>query len=165
MIRIREAVITDLPTMLKIYNYAILNLNATFDLVEQTLEERTSWFNKYGGKRPLIVAELEGEVVGYSCLSMFREKAAYDGTVEISVYLSPEHQGKGIGKSLMTEILKRAREIGYHAIIAGITTGNDSSVKLHEKFGFEFVGRFKDVGFKFDQWQSVDFYQLILHDE
>lgn len=159
---IRDATIHDLPAMLTIYNEAIRNLTATFDLEEQTLEERKLWFDKYGGSRPLIVAEVDGQVAGYSSLSMFREKKAYEKTTELSLYISPDFRGRGIGKALMEAILELAREHGYHSVIGGITGGNEVSIKLHKQFGFEFVGNFREVGFKFGEWQDVHFYQLIL---
>ncbi|WP_163103265.1 GNAT family N-acetyltransferase [Peribacillus alkalitolerans] len=159
---IRDAILDDLPAILEIYNDAVLNLTATFDLEEQTLEERTLWFHKYGGKYPLIVAKQEGEVVGYCSLSSFRDKPAYNRTAELSIYLSSKHRGLGLGKVLMEELIDRAKKLDYHTLIGGITSGNEASVKLHEKFGFELVGVFKEVGYKFNQWQDVHFYQLIL---
>ncbi|RFU60439.1 GNAT family N-acetyltransferase [Peribacillus glennii] len=162
MIHIRDAVIDDLPAMLAIYNYAIRNLTATFDLEEQTLEQRKAWFEKYGANYPLIVAEIDGEVAGYSCISPYNAKAAYAGTVELSVYLSEKHQGRGTGTALVIEILRKARELGYHTVLSLITVGNGSSIKLHEKFGFQFAGCVKEVGFKFGEWQDVSYYQLML---
>ncbi|PPA70696.1 GNAT family N-acetyltransferase [Jeotgalibacillus proteolyticus] len=162
MVNIRNAVSTDLPEMAKIYNQAIRETAATFDLREQTLEERQQWFDKYGENHPLIVAEINGEVAGYSSLSPFRDKEAYSRTTELSIYISPSFQGKGVGKSLMKEILSRAESLGHHVVIGGITGGNAVSVRLHEQFGFTFVGCFKEVGYKFDQWQDVHFYQLVL---
>lgn len=162
MLVIREATLADLPAMLAIYNDAILNTTATFDLEEQTLEEREKWFHKYGGIHPLIVAEVDGQVAGYSSLSLFREKLAYIRSTELSIYIDSAYRGRGIGNILMEEILKRAKELGHHVVIGGITAGNDVSVKLHEKFGFELVGHFKQVGYKFDSWQDVLFYQLTL---
>ena len=159
---IREASITDLPGILDIYNDAIRNLTATFDLTEQSLKERTTWYNKYGGKYPLIVAEINGEIAGYSCLGSFRDKPAYARTTELSIYISSHHRGKGIGKAMMQEILQRAAQLGYHTVIGGITAGNEASVKLHERFGFQLAGRFKEVGYKFDEWQDVLFYQLMI---
>jgi L-amino acid N-acyltransferase len=164
VLQIRDANINDLPAMLDIYNDAIRNLTATFDLEEQTLEERKIWFQKHNDKYPLIVAEWNGEVVGYCCLSQFREKAAYDKTAELSIYISSSHRGLGIGTALMQEILQRAAHLGFHTVIGGITRGNDASVALHEKFGFELVGCFKEVGKKFGQWQDVLFYQRIIND-
>lgn len=162
MVTIRDAVFDDLPDLLAIYNDAIVYLTATFDLVEKTLDERKAWFEQYGGKYPLIVAEMNGQVVGYSCLSPFREKEAYRLTSELSVYISRDHRGKGIGNALVKEILYRAKSNGFHAVIAGITGGNKTSVNLHEKYGFEFVGCLKEVGFKFGEWQDVHFYQLLI---
>jgi L-amino acid N-acyltransferase len=161
MLHIRDAVLSDLPAMLEIYNDAIRNLTATFDLEEQNLDERNNWFEKYGGKYPLIVAEMNGEVVGYSSLSKFREKPAYSHSTELSVYISSTHRGRGVGSALMKEIVHRAVKLSYHTVIGGIVGGNEVSVKLHEKFGFEYVGCFKEVGFKFGEWQDVHFYQLM----
>ncbi|MFD2445269.1 GNAT family N-acetyltransferase [Bacillus sp. CGMCC 1.16607] len=163
MVDIREATILDLPAMLDIYNYAIRHLTATFDIEVQTLDKRKIWFDSHDEKYPLIVAERNGEVVGYCCLSSFRAKPAYSKTTEISIYISQTQQGYGIGSALMKEIIRRAIDLGYHTIIAGITGGNEGSVKLHKKFGFEFVGCFKEVGFKFGEWQDVDFYQLMIN--
>ncbi|MCQ6264856.1 GNAT family N-acetyltransferase [Fictibacillus sp. WQ 8-8] len=165
MVNIREALLRDLPAILDIYNDAIKTLTATFDLEEQTLEERKVWFEKYGGDFPLIVAKLDGKVAGYCCLSPFRDKAAYSRTTELSLYISSEFRGQGIGNALMEDILKRAADLGYHTVISSITGGNEASVKLHKKFGFEFVGNFKEVGYKFDEWQDVHFYQLMLNTE
>lgn len=162
MVQVRLAALNDLPAILEIYNYAIRNLTATFDLEEQTIEQRRDWFDQHVGKYPLIVAEINGEVVGYSSLSPFREKEAYSQTAELSIYISPNHQGHGIGKKLMEEILKLAGENHYHVIIAGITGGNEASIHLHKRFGFEYIGCFKEVGFKFGEWQDVDFYQLLI---
>jgi L-amino acid N-acyltransferase YncA len=162
MLKIRNALLTDLPEMLEIYNHAILNLTATFDIEEQTLAERRIWFDKYGERHPLIVAEMDNQIIGYSCLSPFRDKPAYSYSAELSLYISSVYQGQGIGNKLMQEILCKARELGYHTVIGGITGGNKASVKLHEKFGFKFVGSFNEVGFKFGDWQDVHFYQLLI---
>ncbi len=161
-VKIRDAIEQDLPSMLAIYNHAIVNLPATFDLEKQNLEERKGWFQQFGDYYPLIVAELDGRIAGYCCLSAFRTKPAYSRTAELSVYLDPEFHGQGIGSLLMAEILHIAKARDFHVIVAGITGGNETSVKLHDKFGFEFVGCFKEVGYKFNAWQDVWFYQKII---
>ncbi|MCM3585610.1 N-acetyltransferase family protein [Mesobacillus maritimus] len=148
--------------MLEIYNEAIRNLTATFDLEEQTLNQREQWFAKYNEQFPLIIAELDGEVLGYCGISSYNPKEAYAKTVEISIYLSANARGRGIGKILMEDMIGRAKSLGFHTIIAGITEGNDSSVRLHEHFGFDFAGKLKEVGFKFGEWQNVLYYQLLL---
>ncbi|MFD1674465.1 GNAT family N-acetyltransferase [Alicyclobacillus fodiniaquatilis] len=162
MINIRDAQITDLPDLLRIYNQAILTTTATFDIEVQTLAARTEWFHHYGGQYPLIVAEENGEIRGYASLSRFREKEAYARTVESSVYIDEQAHGRGIGKALMQELLQRAVALHHHVVIASITSGNETSVRLHTKLGFEFVGRLKEVGYKFDKWQDVDYYQIFL---
>ena len=159
---IRDAVIDDLPSILDIYNYAIKHLAASFDIEEKTLTERRIWFEEHRGKYPLIVAELNGKVAGYCCLSKFRDKSAYSRTAELSIYIEPGHWGKRIGTALMRELLLRAKALGYHAVVAGITGDNEVSIRLHKKFGFELVGCFKEVGFKFGKWQDVHFYQLLI---
>jgi L-amino acid N-acyltransferase len=156
---IREAAKEDLPGMLEIYNEAIRTLTATFDLEEQSLEERKAWFKKYGGKYPLTVAEEDGQIAGYCSIGPFRDKQAYEKTAELSVYISSRFRGKGIGTGLVEDMLSRAGSLGYHTIISGLTAGNAASVKLHERLGFRYIGIFKEVGFKFGEWQDVLFYQ------
>ncbi|HWO96635.1 MAG TPA: GNAT family N-acetyltransferase [Bacillus sp. (in: firmicutes)] len=162
MATIRKAVIQDLPQLVEIYNQSVLNNTATFDLNPVTVEQRRKWFDLHDQNElyPLLVAERDGKVAGYASLSMFREKEAFQSTSEISIYIDRDHQGHGIGKQLMTAILELAKELNYHVIMAGITKGNDTSVKMHEKFGFQFCGELKEVGRKFGEWQSVLFYQL-----
>lgn len=159
---IREVTRDDLPRLLDIYNQAITHTTATFDIEKQSLEQRKRWFERLYGTYPFIVAEMEGKVVGYSCLSPFNEKEAFRKTVEISIYIHPDYQGNGIGKALLKEIVKKAKEARFHVIVAVITGGNLSSVRLHEKFGFKFAGKLQNVGYKFDQWLDVEYYQLTL---
>lgn len=164
MIVIREAEPDDVPRLLEIYNYYVRSSVATFDMDEQTLTQRKQWFLHYNGEgpHPLLVAEVDQVVAGYSSLSSFREKQAYEKTVELSVYVDVAYQRHGLGRRLMQEILRSGRAIGHHVVTAGITRGNDVSVRLHQSLGFEYVGCFKEVGYKFGQWQDVEFYQLLL---
>ncbi|WP_127584374.1 GNAT family N-acetyltransferase [Paenibacillus koleovorans] len=157
---IRYATEEDLPALLDIYNYAVIHLPATFDLEPQTLEQRVVWFRQFGERYPLLAAECDGTVVGYCGLTSFRAKPAYDRTAELSVYIDERYHGKGIATRLLQAIIDEARQRQFHVIVACITGGNEASVKLHEKFGFEFAGTFKKVGYKFDAWQDVWFYQL-----
>lgn len=163
MVKIRTAVLEDLPEILAIYNEAVRTTTATFDLEEQTLEERFKWFSKYGERYPLIVADHDKKIIGYCSLSPFNKKAAYEKTVELSIYLSREHRGAGVGSMLMEEIITVASKHRFHAIIGGITTGNEGSVRLHEKFGFHHAGHLREVGYKFGEWHNVDYYQLLLN--
>ncbi|GGE38073.1 N-acetyltransferase [Pullulanibacillus camelliae] len=159
---IRKAVKEDLPELLTIYNEAIRTLTATFDLKEQSLEERQAWFDQHGENYPLIIAEIDNQIAGYCSLSPYRPKAAYAYTAELSIYLSSKFRGRGIGKQLIKEILEKAKQLHFHTIIAIITGGNASSVKLHERFGFKYVGCIKEAGLKFGEWQDVCFYQFMV---
>jgi len=159
---VRDARRDDLPAILDIYNDAVLTSPATFDLEPLTLGQRRKWFSGHGPLHPLVVAVIGGLVVGYASLSPFRDKPGYSKSAEDSVYVHGDHQGKGVGKALMKEILARAAKLGYHTVIAGIVPPNEASVRLHRRFGFTYVGTFREVGFKFSRWQDVAFYQLFL---
>jgi L-amino acid N-acyltransferase YncA len=152
----------DLPQILEIYNDAIVNLNSTFDLEPQTIEQRREWFGNHGDRYPLVTAVSDGKIVGYCSVSPFSQKPGYNPTVELSVYVHKLHRQRGIGKLLMADIISRSRALGYHAIISIIACGNDASIRLHEGFGFERVGHLRAVGFKFSKWQDVDYYELLL---
>ncbi|GMA65402.1 GNAT family N-acetyltransferase [Alicyclobacillus fastidiosus] len=160
--QIRDSVMDDLPFLLEIYNQSVRNSAATFDLEEQTLAQRTEWFSHYGGRYPLIVAQVQDQVVGYASLSKFREKPAYQYTAECSVYIHDRFHGQGIGRALMNDLLSRTSKLGYHSIVAGITDGNEASMRLHESLGFQYVGCLREVGFKFQQWQHVHYYQYFV---
>ncbi|RAL27053.1 GNAT family N-acetyltransferase [Thermoflavimicrobium daqui] len=162
MLIIRDAYEDDIQAILDIYNHAVIHTAATFDLDPQTFEQRKKWFANYGEKYPLIVAELENKVVGYCCLSQFRNKPAYNSTAELSIYVDPNTKGQGIGKQLMQAIIKLAKAKKFHVLVSGIADGNMVSIRLHEKFGFQLIGSFKEIGFKFNRWHDVHFYQLIL---
>lgn len=162
MLRIRDAAVSDLPAIMEIYNEAIRNSTVTFDTEEKTLEERMGWFRQFGDRYPLIVAELDSQVVGYCGLMSFREKDAYSSTTELSIYINKNYRGNKIGSLLMKEIIERAIRLGYHTIISGISDGNEASFKLHEKFGFQRVGCLREVGYKFNHWRDVYFYQRML---
>ena len=165
MLHIRDAVLSDLPGILKIYNDAVRHLTATFDLEEQSLEDRQIWFEEHQGKYSLIVAEINGEVVGYCSLSRFNPKPAYSHTSELSIYISSHHRGYGIGGALMKDILYRAKKNQFHTVVSLITGGNQASFKLHEKYGFTCVGCLKEVGLKFGEWHDVYYYQLKLDEQ
>lgn len=161
-ILVRDARQTDLPALLDIYNDTVLTSPATFDLEPQTLAQRRKWFSEHGVSFPLVVAEGQGRVLGYASLSQFRDKPGYSKSAEDSVYVDKEFRGGGVGKALMRVILERAVALGYHTVIAAIVPPNEASVRLHEGFGFVYVGNFKEVGLKFSRWQDVAFYQLFL---
>lgn len=161
---IRKAKEADLPELLAIYNYEVLNGVATFDLHPKTMEERRKWFGEHNvDNHPLIVAELDGRVAGYASLSPYREKEAYAATVELSVYVDPEYRRRGVARRLTGSILEEARNRSdIHTVISVITGGNEASIALHREFGFVCSGTLKEVGEKFGQMLDVVNYQLMV---
>jgi L-amino acid N-acyltransferase YncA len=128
---------------------------ATFDTNIKTLGEQRTWFDKHGSKNPIIVAEDNGKVVGWASLSKYSDRWAYLDTAELSLYVRKKFQGKGIGKKLMKEIVKKGKQAGLHVIISRIAEGNQVSVHLHKMVGFEHVGIYKEVGYKFGKRLDV----------
>lgn len=161
---IRPTVGDDLPDILRIYNHAVMHTAATYDYEPQTLEARAAWFSQMReGGFPVLTAVADGDkVVGWSAAGTFRQKIGYRFTVENSVYVDPQWQGRGIGRALMVRLIEACRERGYHAIVAGIDSESAESILLHESLGFEFVGTFRQVGRKFDRWLDAVFMELLL---
>jgi phosphinothricin acetyltransferase len=159
---VRDTRDADLSWILDIYADAVVNLNSTFDIEPPTLDERRLWFRDHNHMHPVISAEVAGRVVGYCSISPFSRKQGYSPTVELSVYVHKDYRRKGIGGALVKEIIARAKTLGYHAIISIITENNQASVELHKKFGFRRVAHLYEVGYKFSEWQNVDYYELLL---
>jgi L-amino acid N-acyltransferase YncA len=159
---VRDATVLDLPAIVKVYNYYVETSTATFDEEPQTLEQRLEWFERHGDRYPVLVAELNGVVVGWASISPFSERPAYRLTVESSVYVHFQHIGRGFGTKLMTELIARAKSLGYHCMVARIADGNEDSIRLHEKLGFRRVGTMEEVGYKFGRWLNVAIMMLPL---
>ena len=161
---IRKAERKDIETLLEIYNHEVLHGVSTLDINAKTTDQWTVWFENHNIKNhPLIVCEDQGIIVGYSTLSSYREKEAYASTVELSIYVHPEHRGRGIGSVLMSEIIAMAKaDETVHTVVSVITSGNAASEKLHSKFGFAFSGTIKEVGMKFGEYLDISNYYLIV---
>lgn len=163
MIQIRNATEHDLPRILDIYNEVIINTTAVYDYEPHTLEMRRAWFKtKQEQGFPVFVAEEDGKLLGLSSIGPFRAWAAYQYSVENSVYVASEARGKGIGKLLIPPLIDAAKHLKLHTIIAGIDASNEASIQLHKRFGFEEAAHFKQVGWKFNRWLDLKFLQLML---
>lgn len=162
--QIRSATHADLPALLEIYNWAVLNTTASAAYEPESLETRTAWFDTHARDGyPVFVAEDDvGRVVGWSSLSKYKERIGYRFTAEDSIYLAPEAQGHGIGKLLLAPLIEAARELKLHAIVGGLSADNVASLKLHAHFGFVEVARFREVVFKFGTWLDVVYMELLL---
>jgi len=163
MIAIRTATVEDIPTLLEIYNDIIINTTAVWHEEPHTLAMRQDWFAlKKEQGFPVFVAEENKAVIGFSTIGPFRPWFGYRYTVENSVYVAAGSRGKGVAKLLMPPLIEASKQLGLHAIVAGIEAGNDASIALHGKFGFIEVAHFKEVGFKFNRWMDLKFLELIV---
>ncbi len=158
---IRPGRAQDLPALVEIYNHYVRHTPITFDVEPYTVAQRRPWLESFAdtGRYRLLVAERDGAVVGYSCTHRFRVKAAYDTSVESSVYLAPVAAGSGLGSALYTALFDLVRDEDIHLVMAGITLPNDASIALHRRFGFESCGVMREVGRKFDRYWSVEWLQ------
>ena len=161
-ILIRPARVEDLPIINEIYNHYVLHSTCTYQTEPETMESRRAWFDHHGEKHPITVAEESGQIVGWGSLSRFHPRAAYSQTVENSVYVDHRLHRRGIGRSLLADLIDRAERIGHHAISAGIDGEQSPSVALHAALGFEQVGYLKQVGFKFGRWLDVIYMERLL---
>ncbi|BCS81090.1 GNAT family N-acetyltransferase [Anaerocellum diazotrophicum] len=159
---IRKATISDIPDLLYIYNYEVLNSTSTFDIHPKTSEDFLKLFDSHGNKYPIYVAEENSTILGYGYLSSFSEKEAYSITVEDSIYTHPLHRGRGIGKQILKFLIERAKDTGAVNIIAKVCAENHISLHLHKSFGFVEVGKLTKVGYKFGRFLDVIILQLIL---
>lgn len=163
---IRNATPKDLPVILEIINQAILTTTAIYDYDIRTLEEQTAWFEKMiEDGMPVIVAEHDKQVLGYSSYNIFKPKIGYRFSVEHSIYLDDKSRGIGVGGKLLKSLIQRARESGLHTMIGVIDASNRGSIEFHKKFGFIEKGYLREVGYKFDQWLDAVFMQLILEED
>jgi len=143
---LREAREADLPAILEIYNQSVPLRMATADLVPQQLEARVAWFrNRDRAKRPVIVAEQGGEVVGWGSFTNFKDRAAYAPTAEVSVYVAQSHVGRRIGWSLLDSLLGLAPRCGIDRILAICFEHNEPSLRLFRSFGFTTWGTLPDA--------------------
>jgi len=161
---VRPATEADVPAITDIYNHEVLHSVSTFDLEPQTVAERLAWFRATQHPHCVVVAETAGQVVGWGCLRQFHERAGYRFTAQDSVFIHQDHRARGIGKLILAWLVQRARKNGFHTIMAGISEGNEASVRLHRRFGFVVVGIERQVGWKFDRWLDVTWMQLMLQE-
>ncbi len=158
----RAATPDDLMAINAIYNHYVLHSTCTYQTVPSSEDERAQWFAAHGEKHPVIVAELDGVVIGWGSLSKLHERQAFSRSVEDSIYLHHEHTGCGIGKKMLAELLRLAKLAGHHTVLGAICSAQAGSIALHEKLGFEMVARLREVGYKFDRWLDLVWMQKML---
>ncbi len=158
---IRPAVTDDAAAIADIYNIYVRDTVITFEEVEVTAAEMQQRIHKVqAAGLPWLVVEHEGQVLGYAYATPWKERSAYRYTVESSIYLAPQQQGRGWGTRLYSALFDLLQQHGVHVVIGGIALPNTASVALHEKLGMLQVAHFRETGFKFDRWIDVGCWQL-----
>jgi phosphinothricin acetyltransferase len=160
-IAIRRAVRADVPALLDIYNHYVLNTPITFDVEPRTLAQREEWFSHFeaSGRYQCFVAALGQAAIGWASSHRFKDRAAYDTSVETSIYLAPDAGGKGIGRKLYAGLFAALTKEDVHRAFGGISLPNEASIGLHRALGFSHVGTYREVGRKFGQFWDVAWYQ------
>lgn len=161
-VNLRLARPEDAQATCEIYNTEVTGSTVTFDLVPRSIEDQVAWLDQRSGAMAVVVAEIDGHVVGFASLSPYRDRPAYATTVEDSVYVHADFRGQGIARALVAEILDIASTRGFHAVMARIVGGHDASISLHSSLGFEIVGTEREVGRKFGKWLDVVIMQRML---
>ena|ERR1700688_383305 len=161
---IRAANKSDLPRLTEIYNHYVINTAVTFDIEPYTVERRMAWFDQFGssGRYRLLVAEDGSEILGYAGTTRFRAKAAYDTTVETTVYCAADAANKGAGTKLYGTLFEALAGEDIHRIVAGYVLPNPASAALHSRFGFKPVGVFSENGRKFGRYWDVVWLERLL---
>ena len=159
---IRSVEPKDAREIVGIYNFYINNTDITFEEHTVSVDEMEKRISDVTAKYPWLVIEEGGNILGYAYSSKYRERSAYRYTAELTIYMKNGEEGKGLGAELMRRVIEETRGRGIHILISAIAIPNERSVTIHEKFGFEKIGHFREVGFKFDHWIDVGYWELVL---
>jgi phosphinothricin acetyltransferase len=159
---VRTFEVRDVAMACALTNHFIMTTAVHFGYSPQSEAEVEAMWREGSAKYPWLAAEMHGRFAGFAKAGVWRARDAYAKTAEVTVYVEPFAQGRGVGRALYGELLARLKEAGFHTAVGGVTLPNAGSVKLHEAMGFSYVGAFREVGRKFDQWHDVGFWQRML---
>lgn len=161
---VRRGLPSDIGVLTNLYNYYIDQTPATFDVLPYSVAEREAWFEHFSatGRHQIFVATLDEQLIGYASSSQLRVKAAYDTSIETSVYLAHDCQTPGVGSLLYKALFDSLETEDVHRAYAGITVPNERSIGLHQKFGFKHIGTYQEVGRKFDRYWDVQWFEKAL---
>ena|ERR1700681_3528714 len=163
-IRIRSATEADAPALLAIYRPFVETTAVSFEMVAPTVEEFAARIEKSLAGWEWLVAERDGQIIGYAYGSSYRARPGYRWSVEVSAYVHPSQQRRGVGRALYLRLFEILAQQGFCNAYAGITLPNDGSLALHRSVGFEPIGVFKSVGWKFGKWHDVAWSHRVLRD-
>ena len=161
-LRPRLATVTDAEAINAIYNHYVRTSAATFQIEDETTEERAEELRTRPGNQPMVVLEEDGEIVGWGALSPFRSRCAYRDTVELTIYVRHDCQRRGYGRLIVQDLIARACSLGYHTILAVSCEESVGSIGLLQSLGFRETGRLREVGRKFGRSFDVIYLQLML---
>ena len=159
---IRLAKKSDAAALLTIYAPYVENTAITFEYEVPTIEDFANRIEKTLGKYPYLVAEEDGLILGYAYASTYYARAAYDWAVELSVYVSQDTRGKGVGSKLYDELEGLLDQMGYMHFLACISLPNEDSLAFHAKRGYQQVAHFPKIGYKFERWHDIVWLQKSL---
>lgn len=164
---IRTAKLSDLVGITEIFNFYIRHTNSRFEELPFTLENRQEWFSQFSSdtKHQLYVAIENGSLLGFSCSQRYRTISAFEDTVEVSIYLTQQARGKGVGSKLYNQLFLSIRTYGVHRVLSGIALPNDASIALHKCFGFREVGVFNEYAKKNGHYISSVWFEKALNVE
>ena len=159
---VRLATMADAEAIRQIYNLEVETSTVTLDLVPRTLEQQQDYIARRAGTYAVVVAVDRHAAVGFGSLSPYRDRPGYNATAEDSVYVHRRHQGRGVGRLLLGELVAVAQSHGFHSLIARVAAGHVVSRGLHESLGFGLIGTEREVGRKFGRWIDIDLLQRML---
>ncbi len=163
---VRDATVDDMAAVNGLYNALIPTTTVAWTDTPEPLTDRLKWFeHQLQAQRPVLVADNDGYVVGYTTWESFRGAGKWPGyrhTVEHTIHVEQDHWGRGAGRRLITELIDRARIAGMHVMVGAVDADNTASIRFHERLGFQQVARMPEVGRKFDRWLDLVFMQLII---
>lgn len=160
-IAIRRIEARDIAPLLDIYNHYVATTHISFDVEPRTLEQRRAWFDSFAetGRHQCFVADRDGIAIGWASSGRFKDRAAYDTSVETSVYLAPDEGGRGLGRRLYQALFESLAREDVHRCFGGIALPNDASIGVHLAMGFRPVGTYSEVGRKFGRFWDVAWYE------
>jgi phosphinothricin acetyltransferase len=159
---IRSATPSDAEAICNIYNYYVLNTHNNFEEEAVSVPEMEDRIRTVLEKHFWLVFESEGKIAGYAYAGAWKSRCSYRYSVETTVYVAQGHLGKGIGSKLYDALLAKLHDTDVHAVIGGIALPNEESIALHEKFGFEKIAQFREVGYKFNKWIDVGYWEKLI---